>query len=83
MAIRSLTNMNFHGKDSATSLRIGQTIKLFYLIIVVPDFIITFHGQICNAVSEAHNTNGTTFESNLNSLFDILVPGGRHKPNWV
>eukprot|EP00253_Pinus_taeda_P036649 PITA_36649 len=79
MAIRIPTNMNFHEMDSATSLLIGQTIMLFYFIIVLPPLItIILHGQTCNAVALTNcNTNnnytpGSTFERNLNRVLDRL-----------
>jgi hypothetical protein len=77
--------MDFHGRDSAWSLLIGQTIALLYLIFVVPAFIITFHGQICNAAlpetpttkcnSSSYYKAGSKFESNLNRVFDSLLQG--------
>lgn len=57
-----------------------QTVKLFYIIVVVPAFIdITLHGHICNAqVFPLCNlgfnyTKGSKFESNLNTVFNSLV----------
>eukprot|EP00253_Pinus_taeda_P019495 PITA_19495 len=75
--------MNFHGRNFACSRPIGQTVTLFYLTIVVVAWIIALHGQNCNAadtetptcVCNSGNTNSSTFKSNLNSLFDILVAG--------
>lgn len=84
MAIKIRRKMKFHGRDSARSLLIGQTITLFYLIIVVPAFInITLRGRICSAVTEkpstrcdkGNYTEGSTFERNRKSLFDSLVEG--------
>ena len=85
MVIRVVENMKFHGRDSARSPLIGQTILLFGLIIVVQIFInITFQGQICNAVTETpttkcdhsfNYTEGSTFESNLQRVFNSLIEG--------
>jgi hypothetical protein len=68
------TNMNFHGSDSACFLLIG----LFYIIVVVPAFIITLHGQICNAQATICNreliyAKDSEFESNVNTVFNSLV----------
>eukprot|EP00253_Pinus_taeda_P016626 PITA_16626 len=74
--------MHFYAKDSATSLLIGQTITLFYFILVLPALInITLHGQTCNAVTETPTTNcnsinstrDSPFESNLNRVLDSLA----------
>eukprot|EP00253_Pinus_taeda_P018677 PITA_18677 len=68
---------SIHGNNSASSLLIG-------LIIVVVN--ITLHGQICNAETgtptyncsgRSEYTEGSTFESNLNILFDRLVQGAK------
>lgn len=73
MAIVVVTNMKFHGRDSARSLLIGQNITLFYSIILVSTFInIAFHGHICNAATGepttkcdgSNYTGGSTFEKN-------------------
>eukprot|EP00253_Pinus_taeda_P026092 PITA_26092 len=66
---------SIHGRDSASSLLIG-------LIIVVVNMAL--HGQICNAETKtaayscrdrSEYTEGSTFESNLNIVFDRLVQG--------
>lgn len=72
------TNIGFHASDSRCSLL--QIIVLFY-IFVVPAFIITLPGQICNAqtpvppcMCNGHNyTKGSKFESNLNTVLNNLV----------
>jgi hypothetical protein len=78
MAMMMLTNRIFLGRHSVRSLLIGQTIMLFYMIVVVPAFIITLHGQICNAQATICNrdfnyTKGSEFESNLNTVFNSLI----------
>lgn len=86
MAIRVVRNMKLHGRDSACSLLIGQTIALFFfLVIVAPAFIITVHGQAgCNPAIEvpSYKCNRTinstaigTFENNLNTVLDGLAEG--------
>eukprot|EP00253_Pinus_taeda_P004729 PITA_04729 len=65
--------MNFHGRDSASSPLIGQTITLFFIILLQALINITLHGQTCNAVIECIQGNYTvdrTFERNFNILFD-------------
>eukprot|EP00253_Pinus_taeda_P021060 PITA_21060 len=87
MAIRIPSNMNFHARDSATSLLIPQIITLFYFFIVLPALInISLYGQICNAVTEVPTTQcrdgnytaGSAFQRNLNALFGRLVQGTNH-----
>eukprot|EP00253_Pinus_taeda_P010207 PITA_10207 len=72
------TNIHIHGRDSACFPFIGQSIKLFYIIVVVAAFIITLHGRICDAQATICNrdfnyTNGSVFGSNLNTVFNSLV----------
>lgn len=67
--------MKSHGRDSAGCILMRQSVKLFYIIVVVPAFM----GHICNAqVLRLCNlgfnyTKGSKFESNLNTVFNSLV----------
>lgn len=84
-AIRLLANMKFHGRDSASSLPLGQTMKQVYLIAFVAALIFSLQGQICNAaLPETPTTNcnsstfykeGSAFEKNLEKVFDNLLQG--------
>ena len=70
--------MNFHGRDSAGPLLIRQITMLFYVIVVVPAFIITLYGQASNAQATIcdrsfNYTKGSEFESNLDTVFNSLV----------
>eukprot|EP00253_Pinus_taeda_P008158 PITA_08158 len=69
---------SIRGRDSASSLLIGL------VIVVVVN--ITLHGHICNAATETPTSNCSgisdyteysTFESNLNIVFDRLVQGAK------
>lgn len=80
MTIRVVTKMYFHGRDSGRSRCMGQSLTLFYLIILLPTFInITLHGQICNGTTTkcggGNYTEGSTFEKNLKIVFDRLAEG--------
>jgi hypothetical protein len=73
MALTFLTNINGNFQ-SACSILMGKSIKLFYIIVII-FMIITFLGQICNAImcNPSNYREGSKFERNLNTVFNRLV----------
>jgi len=70
--------MTIHERVSCSSFLMGQTVNLFYRIVVIL-IIITLHSQICKAFQlfqcnyNLNYTKGSKFESNLNTVMNRLV----------
>jgi hypothetical protein len=69
------TNINFQGRASACSLLMGQTVQLFCIIVVL-FIIIALPANAVEVATCSHDfnyTKGSTFESNLNTVFNSLI----------
>eukprot|EP00253_Pinus_taeda_P017388 PITA_17388 len=70
-----------HGRVWCSTIQMQQSIKLFYIIIVIL-ILITIHAHICHAQhtcrANVTSITGSKFETNLNAVLDNLVRHTNH-----